>query len=550
MARSISFSILALAGFSGCIGLVGAGCGGAHAGGSLDGGSVDPGGDPIAALIAETGHPWTVRWHADVHTPAFLEGRTAAMAATADDAARTGRVWIRSHAALFAMKDADDVSADDAGTDELGMTHARFRQEVRNRPVWGGEVVMHFSRAGELVRLNGRYIPVVDPGEPVKSADEARALAVNAVRQAHPSWAPDGLSTYAPKLYVYPLGDEPARLTWRVQVNVDDPSGAAVIESFVDARDGSLVHSADITNFVAGSGVGVFGDRRDLVVAANGASYILEDDTRGSPATRTYTAAGKSTLPGTAVRSKDPGRWDEGGNAPGAAVDAHAFVAATWDYFLNTHGRAGFDGKGKGIHATVHYGLGYANAFFDGNQLVFGDGDGAQLSPLSGALDVVAHEFTHGVTFHTAKLGYEGQTGALNEAISDIFGCFVAGDWQMGETVFHPLGRPRPLRDVAHPRATNNPETMKEYVDTAEDNGGVHINSTIVSHAAWLMLNGAHKLPAATVEKIWYRALSRYLNSRADFAAAADATLAAARDLGNESETAVREAWVTVGVLK
>jgi Zn-dependent metalloprotease len=548
MARSISFSMFA---FVGCIGLTGMGCDGAHAGGDAAGGGGDPSGlDPVAALAVETGHPWTVRWHPDIHTPAFLEGRTVAMAATADDAARAGRVWIRSHAALFSMKDADDVAADDAGTDELGMTHARFQQEVRHRPVWGGEVMMHFSRGGELVRVNGRYIPVADPGEPVKSANEARALAVNAVRQANPSWSPDALSTYAPKLYVYPLADEPARLTWRVQVNVDDVAGAAVLETFVDARDGSIVHSANVTNFIAGSGIGVFGDRRDLVVAASGASYILEDATRGSPVTRTYTAAGRMTLPGSAVRSKDTSRWDEGGAAAGAAVDAHAFVAATWDYFLKTHGRAGWDGKGKGIHATVHYGQGYANAFFDGNQLVFGDGDGIQLSPLSGALDVVAHEFTHGVIFHTAKLGYEGQTGALNEALADIFGCFVAGDWQMGETVFHPLGRSRPLRDIAHPHATHHPETMQDYIDTAEDNGGVHINSTIVSHAAWLMANGTHKLPIATVEKIWYRALSRYLNSRADFAAAADATLAAARDLGNNSETAVREAWVAVGVLK
>jgi bacillolysin len=545
MARSISFSLLA---FANCIGLAAGGCGGTHAGGSLDGGSVDPGGDPIAALIAETGHPWSVRWHSDIHTPALLEGRTASMAATADDAARTGRVWLRAHGALFSMKDADDVSADDAGTDELGMTHARFHQEVRKRPVWGGEVVMHFARTGELVLVNGRYVPVVDPGDPVKTADEARTIAANALRQANPSWGADALKTYAPKLYVYPLKDAPACLTWRVQINVNDANFAAITETFVDARDGSIVHSADITNFVAGSGIGVFGDRRELVVAADGASFILKDETRGDA--RTYSAKGKTTLPGSDVRSKDVMSWDQDGLGAGAAVDAHAFVAATWDYFLNTHGRAGFDGKGKGVRATVHFGQGYDNAFFDGNQLVFGDGDGMMMSPLSGALDVVAHEFTHGVTFNTAHLGYEGQTGALNEAISDIFAGFITNDWQMGESIFHPYGRPLAMRDLVHPHASNNPESMKEYIDTAEDNGGVHINSTIVAHAAWLMLQGKNKLSVATAEKIWYRALTRYLHGNADFAAAADATLAAARDLGNGSETAVRDAWVAVGVLK
>jgi bacillolysin/thermolysin len=154
------------------------------------------------------------------------------------------------------------------------------------------------------------------------------------------------------------------------------------------------------------------------------------------------------------------------------------------------------------------------------------------------------------VTAHTAKLGNEGENGALNEALSDIFGCFVEGDWQMGETVFHPGGHKQPLRDIADPHASNNPATMSEYVSTQEDNGGIHVNSTIVSHAAYLMTHGAHKLPRATVEKIWYRALSRYLHAKADFAAAADATLAAARDLGGNAEAAVKQAWVAVGVLK
>jgi Zn-dependent metalloprotease len=320
-----------------------------------------------------------------------------------------------------------------------------------------------------------------------------------------------------------------------------------VLESFVDAQDGSILHAADITNFVAGSGVGVFGDQQQLEVAVKGKGYILEDATRGSPPMRTYTANGKTRRPGTIVRSKDATHWDEAGDAHGAAVDAHAYVATTWDYFAKVHGRAGWDGKGKGVHATVHFSQAYDNAFFDGKQLVFGDGDGRVLSPLSGALDVVAHEFTHGVTFHTAKLGYEGQNGALNEAVSDIFGCFVAGDWQMGETVFHQNGHAHALRDLADPHASNNPETMNEYVNTQDDNGGVHVNSTIASHAAYLM---ARTLPRATVEKIWYRALARYLHATADFAAAADATMAAARDLGNGAETAVKQAWVAVGVVQ
>jgi Zn-dependent metalloprotease len=428
------------------------------------------------------------------------------------------------------------------------MTHARFQQHVGDVPVWGGELFVHYDTDGALIRVNGRSVPVTTqlPAAAI-TADQARALAAGGARVAYPALSPDAFSTGAPKLYVYPVDPATAKLVWRVELDVADEAQVMALESFVDAVDGSIVHLDETTAYLDGSGVGVFGDRQPLVVAKNGASYILEDATRGSPATRTYSAAGTTRLPGTAVRSKDSASWDIDGSAAGAAVDAHAYVAATWDYFAKVHGRRGWDGKNKGVHATVHYGARYDNAFFDGKQLVFGDGDGSDFAPLAGGLDVVAHEFTHGVTYHTARLGMEGQNGALNEALSDIFGCFVDGNWKMGETIYHPSGHAAAMRDVADPHASNNPASMSEYVQTTADNGGVHVNSTIVSHAAYLM---ARKLPLATVEKVWYRALTRYLHASADFADAADATLVAARDLGNGVETSVRAAWVAVGVIE
>ena len=230
------------------------------------------------------------------------------------------------------------------------------------------------------------------------TADQARVFAVEGARSAYPAVSADAFTTGAPKLYLYPADATTLKLAWRVELDVADDAQVMALESFVDAGDGSVVHLDETTAYVDGSGVGVLGDHQPLVVAKSGASYILEDATRGSPATRTYSAAGTTRLPGTAVRSKDPTSWDTDGTAAGAAVDAHAYVAAAWDYFANVHGRRGWDGKNKGVHATVHYGSRYDNAFFDGKQLVFGDGDGSDFSPLSGALDVVAHEFTHGVT--------------------------------------------------------------------------------------------------------------------------------------------------------
>ncbi len=516
--------------------------------GSTNVGNSDGANDPLQQLEADTGQTWTVRWRDDLHTPALLEGRTAPLATTGPDAERAGRQFLKRYGALFGMSPDDDVVAEDSDTDELGMTHARFEQHVGDVPVWGAELLAHFAADGALVRVNGRYVPVQTAlPDAATTADEARVAAVNGARAAYPSLSPDAFMTAAPKLYVYPVDAATMKLAWRVEIAAEDDTHAMALEAFVDAVDGSIVHLVETTAYLDGSGVGVLGDKQPLVVAKSGASYILEDATRGMPATRTYSAGGSSRLPGTAVRSKDVTSWDTDGVAPGAAVDAHAYVAKAWDYFATTHGRQGWDGKNKGIHATVHFGARYDNAFFDGKQLVFGDGDGTDFSALSGALDVVAHEFTHGVTHHTAKLGMEGQNGALNEALSDIFGCFVEGNWKMGEAIYHPKGHAAALRDIADPHASKNPASMSEYVQTSSDNGGVHVNSTIVSHAAYLM---ARKLPAATVEKIWSRALSRYLHASADFVDAADATTAAARDLGNGVETDVHAAWVAVGVIE
>lgn len=535
MNRTLTLVVLALT----------AGCSGRAPTGT---GSTDAASDPLQQLEADTGQTWTVRWRDDLHTPALLEGRTAPMATTGPDAERAGRQFLRRYGALFGMSADDDVVAQESDTDELGMTHARFAQHVANVPVWGAELLAHFDVDGALIRVNGRYVPVSTPlPEPAKTADEARALAANGARAAYPAVSPDAFTTSAPKLYLYAVDAATPKLVWRVELDVDDDTQATTLETFVDAVDGSIVHLDETTAYLDGSGIGVLGDRQPLVVARSGASYILEDGTRGSPATRTYSAGGTTRLPGTPVRSKDVTSWDTDGVAPGAAVDAHAYVAAAWDYFAKVHGRRGWDGKNKGVHATVHFGPRYDNAFFDGKQLVFGDGDGSDFSALSGGLDVVAHEFTHGVTYHTARLGMEEQNGALNEALSDIFGCFVDGNWKMGEAVYHPGGRARAMRDIADPHASNNPASMSEYVQTTADNGGVHVNSTIVSHAAYLM---AKQLPLPTVEKIWYRALARYLHRSADFVDAADATMAAARDLGGGVDRAVKSAWVGVGVIE
>ncbi len=518
-----------------------------------DGGAAD---DPLADLDRDTGQMWTVRYHSDLHTPAYLVGRTPPLAATPADAERAGRAFLTRYAALYQMSAPDDeLETVDSVTDELGMTHARYSQRQGSLPVWGGELVVHFASDGALVTINGRYQPLpAMPSAPARSSDDARVAAVTDARAARPEVDPNDFTTLAPKLYIFPVSASSAKLAWRVETEVNDLAQPARFETFIDAADGSILHRSDILAHVEGSGTGVLGDHENFPVVERNGSYWLEDATHGSPPQKIYSAADRTKLPGTEVSSKTLDHWDESGSAPGAAVDAAVFVATAYDYYAKVHGRSGWDGKGKGVHASVHYGQRYANAYFDGSRLVFGDGDGTSFLPLSGALDVVAHEFTHGVTAQTAKLGGEGQSGALNEAVSDIFATFIGHhakyghDWKMGSAVYRSRGKATPLRDAVSPHSTGNPANMDEYVDTSDDNGGVHENCTIVSHAAYLMTAGAKGLSLDATAKIWYRALTRYLTSRATFADAADATLAAARDLGASQEAQVRAAWVAVGL--
>jgi bacillolysin/thermolysin len=161
---------------------------------------------------------------------------------------------------------------------------------------------------------------------------------------------------------------------------------------------------------------------------------------------------------------------------------------------------------------------------------------------LARSLDVVAHEFTHGLVHGTAQLGGEGESGVLDEAICDLFACLITGDWLIGETIFHPNGRLTPLRNLQNPANSGNPETLAQWIK----DGDVHLNSTIASHAGFLM---ARDLGGDAAARIWYRALTRYLTSRAELADAADATIASARDFGRGEEAAVRDAWVAVGVV-
>ncbi|MBO9353715.1 peptidase M4 family protein [Bordetella petrii] len=279
---------------------------------------------------------------------------------------------------------------------------------------------------------------------------------------------------------------------------------------------------------------------------------------------RAVHSAGQDTrLPGVLVRAEgQPPSGD-------AAVDeAYTYLGATYDLFWQVYRRHSIDNAGLPLVGTVHYGEDYDNAFWNGAQMVFGDGDGEVFNRFTLAVDVVGHELCHGVIDHEAGLRYQGQAGALNESLSDVFGSLVkqhhAGqsaaqaDWLIGAGLFTETVNARALRSMAQPGTAYDdpalgkdpqPGHMRDYVDTTDDNGGVHINSGIPNRAFYLAATALGGPAWERAGRVWYDTLrDRRLGAHADFASFAQLTIEAA---GADAATqqAVRQAWRQVGVL-
>lgn len=284
----------------------------------------------------------------------------------------------------------------------------------------------------------------------------------------------------------------------------------------------------------------------------------------GTPQRTVHTADNGTTLPGRLVRA-------EGAPASGdAAVDeAYAHLGATYKLFWDIYHRDSIDASGLPLVSSVHYGEDYDNAFWNGAQMVFGDGDGEVFNRFTVAVDIIGHELTHGVIDTEAALAYQGQSGALNESLCDVFGALVKqyalgqnareADWLVGQGLFLPKVQARALRSMAEPGTAYDdpmlgkdpqPAHMSGYVDTPRDNGGVHINSGIPNRAFYLAATALDGPAWAVAGRIWYETLcDKRLRHDADFAAFARLTLDIARTRHDTAaHKAVASAWAAVGV--
>lgn len=276
-------------------------------------------------------------------------------------------------------------------------------------------------------------------------------------------------------------------------------------------------------------------------------------------------AGGREELPGRVVRR-------EGAEPVGdaAADEAYDGLGATFDLFSEVYGRNSIDGAGLPLRATVHYGRLYDNAFWDGERMVFGDGDGEVFGRFTGSLSVIGHELTHGVTQFASGVVYRGQSGALNESISDVFGALVEqyatkqtaaeASWLIGAGLFTAEVQGDALRSMRSPGTAYDddvlgrdpqPDHLDDYIHTADDDGGVHLNSGIPNRAFVLAADALGGYAWERAGHVWYDTLTGGLAPDVDFARFAAATVraAAARYGGTSAEAdAVRAGGEGVGV--
>lgn len=284
-----------------------------------------------------------------------------------------------------------------------------------------------------------------------------------------------------------------------------------------------------------------------------------------------FSADNSSTLPGRQLRA-------EGGAPTGdpAADEAYDGAGATYALFSEVFNRNSIDGNGMRLDSTVHFRTGYDNAFWNGRQMVYGDGDEdlpvdqRLFNRFTIAVDIIGHELAHGVTQHAANLIYQGQSGALNESMSDVFGSLVkqrllghdaaSADWIIGQGLFTANVNGVGIRNMKEPGTAYNdpvvgkdpqPGHMRDYVTTQADNGGVHINSGIPNRAFYVTALNLGGFAWEKAGQIWYATLQSKLTASSNFATAAAKTYEAARDLfgqGSLEQQAVRAGWAEVGI--
>jgi len=405
--------------------------------------------------------------------------------------------------------------------DKGGALHVRFEQELNGLPVAGAGMVLHARADGTIFAVNGEFVPGGDlPVHPDLDAMTALGQAkITGTRVSEPELS-------------YVLGAEGhGHLAWKATYEYVNDAGPQRDVVFVDTTTGEI--AARHPQF----------------------KYARALETQDChQKTRHCTVVSDS--------SSDINSGDS------AIDDAHNYAIATYDYYSTNYGRDSIDDSGMTLISRAHYSRNYNNAYWDGTQMTYGDGDGVTFIPLSQDADVVAHELTHGVTERTSGLIYQNESGALNEAWSDIFGAMVdlkegaTGDdiWFIGEDVYTPGIPGDALRNMANPAEFGDRDYWPTRYTGTSDNGGVHTNSGIANLAFQLLVDGGTHpqgktsvsvtgIGSTAAAEIFYNANVACLTPSSNFAAARYCTADVFGGVsGTDYSEFVHAAWDAVGV--
>jgi Zn-dependent metalloprotease len=507
---------------------------------------------------------------------------------------------------------ADDFTIKDLCIDPDGARHVRFQQRYRGLRVWGGEAILHLDAGGAESPMTDALVRGIQV-EVTPNLDQAEALAITDASEA-----PRGSYARAPavELLVYPAAQLQRRadagdgrnardfaprvtrfhLAYHIRLELQNGAPETRHDDYlVDAHTGAILKKWSTLFTVKGQGVPAsttgrsqYSGEVELGSLSAKCGYVMADPTRATISTRDL--AGGTSGKGVLYVSQegqwgdganyDPSRGSKSPNGQTAAVDAHYGLQTTWDFYRNVLGRDGIDGKGRAAYNRVHYGSGYDNAFWDDDCFCMTYGDGETFKSVT-ALDVVGHEVSHGLCHATADLDYEGESGGLNEANSDIFGTMVylygnaahgqgprlpaeGARWTVGDDLETPAF-PTPLRYMYKPSLDGfSPDAWSPDLDYLD----VHLSSGPMNRAFYFLSQGASArkkddshseyLPKGMrgigndkALRIWWRTLSTYLTPRSRYQDARQGAIRAAADLfGKDSPEvqAVRLAFHGINV--
>ncbi|MCL6619578.1 MAG: M4 family metallopeptidase [Thermomonas hydrothermalis] len=527
---------------------------------------------------------------------------TLAVAAVPAEAAQVQRsaviaranTLVANHATALRRAAGDAFIVRDVIVDADGTEHVRYDRTYNGLPVIGGDVVVH-ARNGKLTGVSQTLGTAARPGL------NARISRDQAIVEAGARFGTHFLGAPTARTVIYAAGVAPVLAHEVVFNGIKADQTPTEMHYIVDANSGRILNqwdgihtarpgsdSSSCTNPVAATGTGQTLTLGDVVLntALCGSTYQMVDTTRGNGATNNM--AMKTSGMGT-VFTGTTNIWGNNllSNSQTVAADAHYGIATTWDYYKNTFNRNGIANDGKGAISRVHYGRNYANAFWSDSCfcMTFGDGDnGATILPLV-ALDVAAHEMSHGVMSRTANLIYSGESGGLNEANSDIFGAMVefyannpedTPDYVIGEELFpNNADMRKAIRWMFKPSLDGN---SRDCYSSNIGSIDVHYSSGPANHFFYLLAEGAvvpqgfgpgtwaNLTPSALVcngntalvgigrakaAAIWYKAITTYMTNSTNYAGARAATLNAAAALygnGSSEYNAVAAAWSAVNV--